>query len=175
MNQQPFEEWLFSDEPLSTEQEEQVQAFLEEHPQEARLAAAWRSLQPNLAQPEVLAPQPGFSERWLQRWETQRAQQERRRAMWLSLVSGLFALATAVPLGIQLWSVISEPTDWLVGLVDVLADFWPLVKLAMVVTGGVVRTIPLPLWGALLTSLMGLVLLWSVAYNRFVLAQGATR
>lgn len=175
MNQQPFEDWLFSDESLSTAEEKELQDFLKNHPHDAHLEAAWRRLRPNLVAPEMLAPEAGFSQRWLQRWEALRREQERRRAMRLSLFSGLVALALAIPLGLELWATLSQPSAWLVNLMDSLVGIWSLLKMAATVAGSLFRTIPLPVWFALLASSMGLILLWSVAYNRFVLAQGATR
>src|SRR3989304_8143268 len=68
MNQQPFEDWLFSDEPLSAAEEKEMQIFLESNPREARLEAAGRSLRPALTSPEMVAPEAGFSQRWLHRW-----------------------------------------------------------------------------------------------------------
>ena len=175
MNQQPFEDWLFSDEPLSAAEEKEMQIFLESNPREARLEAAWRSLRPALTSPEMVAPEAGFSQRWLHRWAAHSAAAARRRAMWLSMLSGAVALILAIPLGLEMWASLSEPANWLTGILDSLVSIWSFLKVATIVTGSLLRTLPAPIWFVLFSVSMGLILLWSVAYNRFVLAQGATR
>jgi hypothetical protein len=60
MNHLPFEIWLLSEEPLSTEDSQALQDHLQECEQCSRLREAWSGVEVLFADVPEIEPQPGF-------------------------------------------------------------------------------------------------------------------
>lgn len=79
MIHQPYEDWLFADEPLT----EAEQAALQEHLKICegcrQLAAAWQAVEGSLYETPVVEPKPGFTSRWQARLEADASEADRQR------------------------------------------------------------------------------------------------
>lgn len=64
MNHQPFEEWLFAEEPLEGGQNRQLQEHLEDCAHCNHLDDALKSVEHKLRVAPMVAPAPGFAQRW---------------------------------------------------------------------------------------------------------------
>jgi hypothetical protein len=95
MNHQPFEDWLFSNEPIGSQQEASLRQHLENCPSCASMAQAWRSVETEIVRTPQAAPTPGFGKRWQARLAQKRSAQQRSLAWWvigfnLSAALGIF-------------------------------------------------------------------------------------
>lgn len=96
MSHQPYETFLFADEPLTQEQQQSLDNHLKECEHCRALAGALLSVDQALIGSTVPAPAPGFTERWYARLSTDRLERQ-RRSLWM-MTLGLFALAGLIVL-----------------------------------------------------------------------------
>lgn len=145
MNHQSFEHWIFQGET------------------------------PPAGEADQMAPSPGFSQRWLQRWQAESARAERIKAFWLTFISGVILLMGAWFLVQQNLHLLSEPSSLLIGLVNGIVDFFTFLTVVSRVGSSLAHATPSFVWLAL-ASMAGVTALFSVlALNRFVTQKGALR
>jgi hypothetical protein len=113
MNHQPYETWIFSDEPLSEQHELELKSHLTECDSCKDLRMAWQQVETTFMQAPAPGPVSGFTERWQTRLSVYRQQKQQRR-LWL-LVFGLFAAATLIFLLLAGIHLISTPFDFALG------------------------------------------------------------
>jgi len=92
MSHQPFESWIFSQDPLEIEQKNTLQAHLESCQSCSQLSGALMEMENVFNDSPAISPAPGFTQRWQTRLELARQQRQQKR-MWL-LTLGLFGGAT---------------------------------------------------------------------------------
>lgn len=92
MSHQPFESWIFSQDPLEIEQKHDLEAHLASCQSCAQLSAALTEMEKTFHDSPALSPAPGFTQRWQTRLALARQQRQQKR-MWL-LTLGLFGAAT---------------------------------------------------------------------------------
>jgi hypothetical protein len=98
MSHQPFETWLFQDEPLSQEQSDALRIHLDQCHHCEQLLKAWKGLAWQLDRSEMVGPKPGFVQRWKTRLEVERRRQHRQQSFYFLG----FSLAAAGVLGFGL-------------------------------------------------------------------------
>lgn len=81
MKHQLFEEWIFSEEPLNTEQATALQEHLQSCAACRSLAAAWQEVEYELSAVPMIGPEPGFTTRWEARLMAQQARLLRRQSL----------------------------------------------------------------------------------------------
>ena len=86
-NHLPFEDWLFSDEPLDPEQSRTLQAHLQDCLSCREKDLAWHEVETRLKAAPVLSPAPGFTLRWQARLAAERLRKERRQTLYILLFS----------------------------------------------------------------------------------------
>ncbi|MCL4530604.1 MAG: zf-HC2 domain-containing protein [Chloroflexi bacterium] len=109
MNHRPFEDWLLDDQPLTLEQERELQAHLRSCPACSAIAES------NLALHSVrtVSPAAGFTERFQTRL-VQRRQEQRWRQIIGTLILVLGGLALLAWLaGPAIQEVLQSPAQWL--------------------------------------------------------------
>lgn len=145
MNRQSFERWIFQGEA------------------------------PSKGEAQLVAPAPGFSRRWLQRWEAEQAHSERVRAFWLAFLSSLGVVIGLGFMVAQNLPLLSEPSSLITNFVNGVVEFFAFLTVFFRVGGSLLRVTPSSVWLAL-ASLASLAALFSVlALNRFVMQKGAIR
>ena len=174
MNHQPFENWLFSEEPLPENDERALRNHLADCEQCSSLEDAWLDVA-NLFEtvPEV-DPAPGFVNRWQSVLEADRAAARQTRQRWQSWIMLILvangALITLVLLGIQVFRTYTSLTDFLLSWVYRLAVMFTLANGLQNVFSTLLRTIPALIpasWWATAAILLGIsTLIWVVSMRK---------
>lgn len=86
-NHLPFEDWLFSDEPLNPRETLSLQEHLEDCPACSELSLAWHEVETRLKSAPVVGPAAGFTARWQTRLAAERLKKERRQTLSILLFS----------------------------------------------------------------------------------------
>lgn len=182
MGHQPFESWLLSEERLTPDQAQALQAHLETCEVCRRLSSAWSGIEHLFQAVQPIKPAAGFTARWQARLANQqifeqRARQ-RRQSWWALLFSFGMAGLLFVLLTVQLLTVFDAPTElFFVGIYRIVG-LLTLVKAAQeilsVLPRAVFATVP-PVWWAVFAAALGLLsLLWIVALQKFMLPRRIT-
>lgn len=97
MAHQPFENWIFSEKPLSTEEKRRLAAHVEECYQCKTLQHAWLSVRQQIATTKSMPPAQGFTTRWRARFNSrlERHQNELSKRWFIGL-SGAAVLSIAL-------------------------------------------------------------------------------
>jgi hypothetical protein len=128
MNHQPFREWLVSDEPLSAEQTQSLQAHLSSCESCSQMESAWKEVEVTIRKTHFVEPDSGFILRWQEHLVEYQVQQQSRLG-WLTIgATTLIATGLLVLLISQLWSLIQAPGPylavWLERLVGVIYIYY---------------------------------------------------
>jgi hypothetical protein len=167
MTHETFETLLFSDAPLSPEDQQSLQAHLQTCESCRHLAAAWQAVEADLRTAPLLEPQPGFSKRWLERLEMDRQRLRRRQALAALqfYIAGAFLLLGS--LLILYWPALQSPgtliLNWVSHLMLLVYFAGSTTDLLSSIVFAAVRQIPL-LWWVLLAGIASeLGVLWVVS------------
>jgi hypothetical protein len=167
MDHQPFEEWLLSGEPLTTEQKRQ----LDGHLRKCSSCAVLTEVNLVLKSVRMAEPAAGFQERFGVRL-AQKKQALRQRNIW-----GFIILGISVPVlfaGLS-WPVLKElfmsPVNMLVSWISSLVLFWA--SLQAIVRAGIVLFkvvpgfVPSYIWMVVLFSAGTISLAWILSLMKF--------
>jgi len=120
MDHRPYEDWLLSEEPLTTEQKRQLQAHLRACP----ACAALKDVNLALHAARPVAPAEGFRARFQVRLAAQQKVQRRRTVM------GAFVLSVGA-FGLLLWlawpllhAIVASPSNFVSSLLSSLVNWW---------------------------------------------------
>jgi predicted anti-sigma-YlaC factor YlaD len=174
MNHLPFKEWLLSDEPLTSEQNQAFQEHLRGCVECRQSQAAWGEVN-NLFQRTVqVKPSAGFTDRWQSRLAARQARRQRIQ-LGIALAGGiLLTLALLILLGSQLSGVLQSPTQFLLTCVAQLAGFFVLALSVQDYLAVIFNGFPLiPLVGVVLAVgfISFLAVGWLAAYQQLVIAR----
>lgn len=176
MNHQPFEEWLLDDVPLTIQQERDLQVHL----RSCTTCAAIANSNLALRSKRLIAPMPGFTDRFRPRLAAWRRQQLRRQAVG-TIILVLAGLALLYGLsGPAMLSAVRSPAQW---LMDVTAQLLALLTFLSVlgrVAGVLLRDLPglapPAVWLVVVIVACGLAALWITTMRRLARApQGGRR
>lgn len=81
MKHQPFEDWLFSSEPLAPSETAALQAHLQNCDSCRQLSGAWIEVEDWLKRSPVVAPASGFVNRWQDRLAAEQQRLHRRQSL----------------------------------------------------------------------------------------------
>jgi predicted anti-sigma-YlaC factor YlaD len=113
MNHRPFEEYLLTEEPLTVEQSRQLHEHLLTCDRCRQLETGWGEVQRLIHTTSQVTPQTGFASRWHERLAAQRTRRHRRQ-LWLSFsITASIAAILLILLGIQIWTSLRTPEQWL--------------------------------------------------------------
>ena len=168
MKHRPFEDWLLDDQPLNPTQKRDLDAHL----RECKVCRGIAEANLALRSARLVAPAPGFANRWQERLVVARRAQ-RRRALLGSLffsLGGLLLLAFLV--GPIVLSLIGSPAEWISAMVHVLLFIYT-TTVAITEAGSVLARVlpgfvPPFLWLVMFSALSGFALLWSVSIWRLM-------
>lgn len=165
---QPFNDWLFMDEPLSVEQTRQLQEHLHHCEHCRKQQQAWLGVQHLVRSTGRIAPSPGFAFRWQVRLAARRLERQHRIAWWFFLVVSTLALALIVLLGWQVLQALAGPEQVMAGVLYVTSRVFSLVESVQAMFGSVGHLLP-PLSLISLMFFTGLVtmlcVLWVVVFR----------
>ena len=175
MKPQQLEDKLFSDEPLSTEEREELEARMQAYPELAVLHKNWSALKPQLEAAEMAAPEAGFAKRWRTRWDAETARNARRRAF---LTAGLCSAAA-------LFFLFSFAPPTLPSLVDMkrfglsaissMIEWFAFLQVVVRVAGSLLAKMPSPWWSAIASLILILPLAWTALFRQLAFAKGTVK
>jgi len=171
MKHQPFEDWIFSNEPLGEEEQRKLDAHLETCDSCRTLHAADFALNGMLAGAPTLSPAPGFQARFAYRLEEQRRM---RRLVRVLLVSGLILTLMAVAsifIGSVLFTRVVPFNRAVTGIGQLLVQIGFQASLSLrvlrLVASTFVRSLPQVVFFAAAIAGLGLSSLWLFSLYRF--------
>mgnify|MGYP006953619057 CR=1 FL=1 len=96
MNHQPFNNWIYQEESLSSLEEQELQVHMKTCPTCQGNEKSWSAVQTVLKNPAMTQAPPGFVNRW-QANLAERRQKEQRRQVWLAvmIIGGIFLVTLA--------------------------------------------------------------------------------
>jgi hypothetical protein len=174
MKHQPFENWLFSEEPLPADDERELRDHMIDCDQCSGLENAWMDVERLFAEVTEIEPAPGFINRWQATLEANLATEKAIRQRWQSLIflvviANFAAIALALT-SVQLFNTYGSVTEWVMSWVYKAAT-------AMVLVNGfgnafitIARTIPqlIPIgwWVAIAVTLAFSTFVWFVSMTK---------
>ena len=168
MNHRPFEDWLLEDQPLNPSQKRELDAHL----RNCKVCSAIAESNLALRSARVVAPAPGFSDRFQERLVLARRAQRRKTLLGTLFFSlgGLLILGFLT--GPILVSVIGSPAEWIYEMVRAFLFIYT-TSFAVAEAGSVIfRVLPafVPpfVWLIIFSTLSGFGLLWSVSIWRLI-------
>jgi len=173
MNHQPYETWLFSQEELEVEQLKELKVHLHLCEQCDALATAFAEAEGQLCSGDLIAPAPGFTNRWRERIQQRKHVSQKRHT---SLLFGAFsagALILFLPLIVRWFLIALSPGDIVIRVmaevVDWVAVFGFTSDVTTAVLDGMIDTIPMEWWFTFAFVLFSLISLWIVMMHRIQL------
>jgi hypothetical protein len=174
MNHQPYRSWLLAEQDLTVEQSSALQEHLRSCEACRRLESSWKELEAIIDRSALLAPAPGFVERWQVRLVEHQLHQQKLRGWYMIGATSLvvvFLLALAL---IQLWSLINAPNVYLAAMFERLMGVITIYFTIQNLVGSV--HIPAPLYSlAAMVFLSGVIsfmsVLWLATYRKISLAR----
>ena len=167
MNHRPFEDWLLNEQPLTPEKKRELQVHL----QECGHCTALAEVNLELRSVKMAAPAAGFILRFQKRLAAQRVIERRNRLVGtLILVAGGVGLLGwyAAPYVIQF---LGSPAGWIAAAVNFFLTLLAMARAIGDIGSILFRVLPgfIPPfgWMVILSTLAGLVLLWTVSLWRF--------
>lgn len=182
MNHQPYEDWLFADpieEPLTPQQQVDLQAHLLECESCRSLAVAWQAVEADLNTGDMIWPRAGFTARWEERLEIEHARLHRRQslAMLGFVIAGLTLLFTSLLL--LAMPLLNAPDVWLwTGVyqgVQLIDDLRAIQETILKLLRGLTGVVPRVWWVLGLGVLSQLVVLWIVSLRVLTNPRRVTR
>jgi len=168
MNHRPFEDWLLEGQPLTPEQNREMQSHLRDCPACAAIAEVDLALK----SARMAAPAEGFTTRFQVRLERQRRLQRRRAWIGGSLMllgALILLLWTSAP---WLPTLLFAPVDLLASLIAFGAFLFVWLQTLLLAAVAMLRAVPgfVPpfFWAVLISAVAGMALLWSISIWRFV-------
>ncbi len=175
MSHQPYEQWLFDEANLSSEQAQALQAHLQECQHCRERQEAWKNLAVKIQAAPMLSPQPGFSQRWRASLAERRVRQQMLQVKRLFISFVVAAVITLLLLAAVLF-LTTSPVNLLVAVFEGVTH--------LIIRGSQIqhvilpwlKTVPLiiPLAGwAIFSSLFGLLSLFWIYSIWRIHSQGA--
>lgn len=119
MNHQPFETWIFSDDPLQPMDQDRLKDHLQTCEDCRQLSDAMNGVQKTFNAAHCPAPEPGFTQRWQARLAVYK-QARQQRQMWI-LTLALLGLAALISLSILLIEL--GQVNWFYQISQFIANF----------------------------------------------------
>jgi hypothetical protein len=167
MDHRPFEDWLLEDQPLTNEQQHQ----LDTHLRTCSSCSALAEVNLALKVTRLAAPAQGFTDRFQLRLAARKQALRRRNSLGFILL----ASSVLVVLGWIAWPVfkdlIQSPvnllTSWMTALVSFVASLQALFRAGMVLFKVVPGFVPAYIWAVVLFAAGGWSMVWVASLMKF--------
>lgn len=169
MNHQYYEDLLFAQQPISSQDDAALQEHLQDCESCQILVSAWQEVESQLHRSAMLDPAPGFTDRWQARLARDGQRVQRRQSMLLLGFSVGGAALLLASLGVLLLPLADSPIVFVVAWLSRLTQMVGLISSTGDVVGNLYQAVNGPvsviwvIFGAGLVSLMGV--LWLVSYR----------
>lgn len=142
MFHQPYEDWLFSEEPLTSQETAALQDHLQSCESCRLFSAAWRKVECELQMAPLLAPDPGFTSRWQARLESERQRMQLRQSLILLGFSIGGAALLLGSLGVLAWPLLKAPEIIFWALIQRIWELFSIAVTAQDTFSALLRTVP---------------------------------
>ena len=171
MNHQPFENWLFSEDVLSPEDEDALAVHLESCEHCRELQTAWTGVIDLFEDLPQVEPAPGFINRWQERLVEERQLDALVRQRWQSVIMliliGNVIAGLAFLLGTEFLTTIQTPADlimpWVYRLTSALTIVNGIQNLSLTLFRTLTSIVPVGLWVALGAGLIASGAVWLIS------------
>jgi len=170
MNHLPFEEWLLSEEPITSEQKRKLDLHLRSCDYCSALVETGKVLR----SVTMASPAEGFTARFQIRLKEHKIA-DRRRKLWgagFFLIGGVSLLLWFA--GPSILTLLSAPENWIAALVEwgifLITTFQALTQAGEVFLNVIPGFLPPFAWMVIVSAFAGISLLWSVSIWRFLRA-----
>ena len=166
MSHQPFETWLLDDDGTMSQAERRaLQAHLASCPQCQRLEQKWQAAHQELRMRRMVAPAPGFTQRWQNSLVERRALEQRKHAWKIfGVLLGVSLLTLVILAGYTLAT--TSPAEWLEALVRTISSSNAFIQYSIFIIQNWLSStplvIPIALWIYVTMTLCFLMLIWVV-------------
>ncbi|MCL4562528.1 MAG: hypothetical protein M1281_18190 [Chloroflexi bacterium] len=182
MKHLPYEGWLLSEEELTVEEERTLRMHLDSCAACSRLATALQAVEQEFTTIPLVAPAPGFGQRWQAALveKTREAQIKRQRSLtWMFFaLSALGALTIFVVLNLQFFSNLPTPVEFVTQAVYqmslAISVGKSVLNLASVIREVLPLSIPLVVWIDITTAFCILCFVWIFAIWRLPISKRST-
>ncbi|HZD55798.1 MAG TPA: zf-HC2 domain-containing protein [Anaerolineales bacterium] len=180
MNHQLFEDWLFSEDPLSPDQVQALEDHLKTCDSCRQLSVAWSEVETLFVSAPPAMPAAGFTARWKAHWRFQLADKNHKRQQkqtWA--IFGVTTLGTILLFMLmfgQFRSAIDTPTDlflfWVTWMTSLLSYANAVQDVSLTLLRTLLSVLPLSYWVVSLSALCALSLLWIFSLRHFYFRGG---
>jgi len=174
MNHQPFEDWLLDDEPLTLQQERELQSHL----RGCRACSGIADSNMELHSGRMISPAPGFADRFQPRLTAWRAAQLRQQALGTVVLVVVGVALLYVLAGPAMLEAIRSPAAWLGGVTGMIIEVLTLASVLGRLGNILLRHVPSILTSGfkleLIFAAVALGCLWTLTMRRLARSpQGA--
>ena len=180
MNHQLFEEWLLTEEPLSSDQAEALASHLTTCESCRRVSAAWSEVEHLFHATTFVDPAAGFADRWQNRLAAQNLyglQKRQRRQSWA--IFGITAVSAIILFILMLARVLASFDNvtelfvyWVGQMTALLSDASLIQEISLVLIKTGITVVPFSTWMIILSTLIVLCLLWIFSLQRIYFRGG---
>jgi hypothetical protein len=170
MSHQPFENSLFSEESLTSEQQRALREHLSSCETCRQVESAWLEVHQQFKRVPAIAPSPGFSLRWQERLADRRHAHQRRNSWVLFAFTLGGALILFALLALRTIDIFRSPGRLiLIAVYQILNLIWFVKEVQTSINSFIqiaTGLIPWPAWFALAGIFMLLAVLWLIYYRK---------
>ena len=171
-NHQPFEEWVYSRETISSQEELALQEHLKDCPNCRSLVNTLDEVESILKTEPVHSPAPGFTARWQTRLIEQRARKQKRQTASFIVLSVIGAVLLLTILIMFMWPILRSPYPFLLALVYQITLVYSFLstftQAGVTVMRTMLKVVPATIWISMTITMVGLIALWLIAFQRLV-------
>lgn len=172
MNHQPYEDWLLSDEPLSSQQNRDLKKHLQICDSCSQLFESWVGIQNIFRSTPDVQPQAGFSARWLTQLEERKTKIQQRQSWIMLLITGGVATFILLLLGINLVLSVDQPVQLLLVGSNKIAEWLLIINATNEILSALVELVSImvpPIWWVIFAVVISLFsLLWIYSLRQLI-------
>ena len=178
-NHLPFEDWLFSEQPLTDKETTDLQDHLKGCESCRQLSEAWTGVEAQLKDAPVVAPAPGFSQRWQARLAVDMQKRYRKQVAVVLSTGLLMVVLVSFFLAIMALPLIQNPRPYILTMVYRYTVILSSISYTATAVTRILRTlfdiIPPTLWVGITLALGSLGLLWVISLRKLSINRRVVR
>ncbi len=172
MKQPQFEEILFSDKKLSASEKKEMHHFLRENPVSDSLYKNWSAIKLELDKAPELSPEPGFSERWQIRQQSEQRKTNQLHAFWAILISAIAAAATVYFAFGSAQGLLIFLKDFFISAANQFLEMTFFIQIVIRTAFSILQKFPLSWWTSMAMAMILLPMLWLAVFRELSTSKG---
>ena len=172
---QLFEEWMFSEEGLSLDDNQSLEEHLDTCDSCRQLSLAWREVESEIQVAPILSPASGFTERWQARLASDRLKQQHRLNLSILFFTVGGAALLIIVSSVMLIPLFKSPWPFLLSWAYQLATLYSMTTVYGGALTTLVRTlvniVPPLLWVAFPVAFGVLSVIWLLVFQKIIFSR----